>query len=81
MSSDGVAYLLSKHLATARVQCPSLRQKRVTPHVLRHNTETPITLRHGRSIEIPRQLQSEARNRIRIIGQQSKWLVARVHDV
>jgi len=36
MSSDGVAYLLTKHLATARVQCPSLREKRVTPHVLRH---------------------------------------------
>jgi integrase/recombinase XerD len=36
MSSDGVAYLLSKHLQTAREQCDSLRGKRVTPHVLRH---------------------------------------------
>jgi hypothetical protein len=26
-------------------------------------------------------LQSEARNHIGIIGQQSKWLVALVHDV
>jgi hypothetical protein len=28
--------LLAKHLALARPQCPSLKNKRVTPHVLRH---------------------------------------------
>ena len=36
LSHDGLAYLLSKHLTTARAACPSLQQKRVTPHVLRH---------------------------------------------
>src|SRR5215472_2668963 len=80
-SVHGVQYLLNKHRVTASHVCPSLKQKRVSVHRLRHNTETPITLRHGRSIEIPRQLQSEARNRIRIIGQQSKWLLALVPDV
>jgi len=36
LSTDAVARLLDKHLATARLRCPSLRTKRVTPHVLRH---------------------------------------------
>lgn len=36
LSSDGVQYLLAKHLATARAICPSLKDKRVSPHVLRH---------------------------------------------
>ncbi len=36
LSSDGVQYLLAKHLATARQHCPSLQQKVVSPHVLRH---------------------------------------------
>jgi site-specific recombinase XerD len=35
-SHDGLDYLLSKHLKTARVACASLKKKRVTPHVLRH---------------------------------------------
>jgi len=38
MSADGVQYLLSKHLANASTSCPSLKSKRVTPHVLRHTT-------------------------------------------
>jgi site-specific recombinase XerD len=38
LSRDGVQYLLAKHLALARPQCPSLKNKRVTPHVLRHST-------------------------------------------
>jgi site-specific recombinase XerD len=38
LSADGVQYLLSKHLATARKRCASLQKKRVTPHVLRHTT-------------------------------------------
>ena len=37
LSHDGLNYLLAKHLATARVDCPSLRKKRVTPHTLRHS--------------------------------------------
>lgn len=38
LSADGVEYLLAKHTAVARKICPSLQQKRVTPHVLRHTT-------------------------------------------
>ena len=37
LSHDGLDYLLSKHVATARIACPSLAKKRVTPHVLRHS--------------------------------------------
>lgn len=36
LSHDGLDYLLSKHLKTARTKCTSLKKKRVTPHVLRH---------------------------------------------
>jgi integrase/recombinase XerD len=36
LSADGVQYLVAKHVARARQHCPSLRQKRVSPHVLRH---------------------------------------------
>jgi integrase/recombinase XerD len=38
LSTDGVAYILAKHVATAQQLCPSLEKKRVTPHVLRHST-------------------------------------------
>ncbi len=38
LSSDGAQYLLAKHLAVARRNCPSLREKRVTLHVLRHTS-------------------------------------------
>ena len=38
LSADGAQYLLAKHLAMARQSCPSLREKRVTLHVLRHTT-------------------------------------------
>jgi site-specific recombinase XerD len=38
LSADGVQYLLAKHVAAASKTCPSLQQKRVTPHVLRHTT-------------------------------------------
>jgi integrase/recombinase XerD len=36
ISPDGVQYLLTKHVAKARETCPSLKEKRVSPHVLRH---------------------------------------------
>jgi integrase len=36
LSADGVQYLLGKHVAVASKSCPSLRQRRVTPHMLRH---------------------------------------------
>lgn len=38
LSAHGVHYLLSKHVAAACETCPSLKAKRVSPHVLRHTT-------------------------------------------
>lgn len=38
LSTDGVQYLLSKHVARACQTCPTLVNKHVTPHVLRHTT-------------------------------------------
>lgn len=38
LSAHGVHYLLAKHVATAGATCPSLKSKRVSPHVLRHTT-------------------------------------------
>ena len=36
LSGDGVRYILAKYVGIAAKECPSLRQKNVTPHVLRH---------------------------------------------
>jgi site-specific recombinase XerD len=36
LSRDGVRFLLAKHVATAQARCPSIAEKKVTPHVLRH---------------------------------------------
>ena len=36
LSPDSVKDLVDKHVALARQTCPSLRTKRITPHVLRH---------------------------------------------
>lgn len=36
LSADGVQYLLARHVTSAQQKCPSLKNKRVTPHVLRH---------------------------------------------
>jgi site-specific recombinase XerD len=38
LSAHGVQYLLAKHVASATTACPSLKHKRVSPHVLRHTT-------------------------------------------
>lgn len=46
LSPEGVEYLLAKHTATARQQCPSLEKKRLTPHVLRHTAAMEL-LQHG----------------------------------
>lgn len=37
LSSDGVQYLLARHVESARKVCTSLRDKRVSPHILRHS--------------------------------------------
>ena len=36
LSNDGIQYLLAQHVAIASDVCPSLRNKRVSPHVMRH---------------------------------------------
>ncbi|CAN5447316.1 site-specific integrase [soil metagenome] len=36
LSSDGVQYILNKYVKSASKACPSLAEKRVTPHTLRH---------------------------------------------
>jgi integrase/recombinase XerD len=46
LSRDAVEYLLKKHMTTARQRCPSLKGKRVSPHVLRHSAAMEL-LRHG----------------------------------
>ena len=37
LSADAGQYLVHKHVAAARPHCPSLTQKQVSPHVLRHS--------------------------------------------
>jgi len=36
MSADAVQYLVAKHTAVAQLKCASLKDKRVSPHVMRH---------------------------------------------
>lgn len=45
LSLDALEKLVTKHAATAAEACPSLRHKRVTPHVLRHTAA--MQLRHA----------------------------------
>lgn len=49
MTRSGFERVLAKHLAVATAKCPSLRGKRVSPHVLRH-TCAMNTLRATRDI-------------------------------
>ncbi|MCA9086395.1 MAG: tyrosine-type recombinase/integrase [Planctomycetaceae bacterium] len=42
LSSDSVQHLLRKHVKTATMSVPTLRKKRVTPHVLRHTTAVQL---------------------------------------
>src|SRR6266496_13646 len=46
LSRDGVQYILAQHVNNARVKCPTLKDKRVSPHVLRHSTAMNL-LQHG----------------------------------
>ena len=46
LSRDAVERLLAKHVATAQERCPSLRQKHITPHTLRHTAAMEL-LQHG----------------------------------
>ena len=42
MSTDGFSYILKRHVATAAEAVPSIRNKRVTPHGLRHSAAMAI---------------------------------------
>lgn len=46
LSRDTVERIVAKHAATAQQRCPSLKGKKVTPHVLRHTAAMEL-LRHG----------------------------------
>ncbi len=46
LSRDAVEDLLAKHVRTASLSCPSLKQKHVSPHVLRHTSAMDL-LQHG----------------------------------
>jgi len=46
LSHDALQYLLTKHLAVARLHCPSLLGKHLTPHGLRHTLAMDL-LHHG----------------------------------
>ena len=51
LSRDAVERLVAKYVVDARATCPSLRSKRVTPHVLRHTTAVEL-LRAGNDATI-----------------------------
>ncbi len=46
LSPDGFGYIITKHVATAKMKCPTLARKRVSPHVLRHTAAMEL-LRSG----------------------------------
>ncbi|MFQ5382681.1 MAG: tyrosine-type recombinase/integrase [Dehalococcoidia bacterium] len=46
LSRDAVERLVAKHVAVAQPRCPSLKRKKVTPHVLRHTAAMEL-LQHG----------------------------------
>lgn len=44
LSRWGFAYIVNKHVVAASKSCPSLRSKRVSPHVLRHTCAMTVLL-------------------------------------
>lgn len=46
LSSDAVQRLVAKHVAVAPTRCPSLAEKKITPHTLRHSAAMEM-LRRG----------------------------------
>ena len=53
MSRDGVAYLLAKYSRAAAQYLPTLKNRRVTPHVLRHSCAVAL-LQAGMDITVIR---------------------------
>lgn len=51
MSADAVQKLVARHVATARAVCPSLNEKIVTPHTLRHAAAMNL-LMHGVDLSV-----------------------------
>jgi integrase/recombinase XerD len=51
LSRDAVQRLVARHAATAATACPSLNEKNVTPHTLRHTTAMAL-LRAGVDISV-----------------------------
>jgi site-specific recombinase XerD len=46
LSRDAVEDLLAKYVRTASLRCPSLKRKRVSPHVLRHSLAMDLLQHH-----------------------------------
>jgi integrase len=65
LSSDAVQDLVRKHAATAAAGCPSIRDKKVTPHTMRHSAAMallhagvdPVTIALWLGHESPRSTQ------------------------
>ncbi|MGE8451592.1 MAG: site-specific integrase [Pseudomonadales bacterium] len=53
MTRDGVAYVLSKHVAAAARDNPVLRRKHITPHVMRHSCAVAL-LQSGTDVTVIR---------------------------
>ena len=51
LTRNGVDYILQQAVARALIECPSLRDKKVTPHVIRHTTATHL-LQSGVDISV-----------------------------
>jgi len=51
LSSDAIQGLVARHVATARRSCPSLTEKTVTPHTLRHTMAMDL-LRRGVDLSV-----------------------------